>query len=1098
MTGRGDPERLGGPAPLVSVIIRTRNRPRLLAEALESVASQTWPEVEVVVINDGGTSVDDVVSRFSQRISLIHHRLEPAAGRVAAANAGLELARGAWVCFLDDDDILRPAGIAALMEQVQTPDDVVYGTVPARLYREDEERILQVFGRPYDPDLMLFENFIPIIGCVMPAAAVASVGGLDESLECFEDWDLFLRLGDVAHFRFVAEEVAEYRVFEGGFLTGEGGQELQRRGREQIYAKHRHRLKPGALARCQELVKTRLIPSEAARLGGEERQRLEEHVRFLKAQLAASHEGVAALQARVEGLEEEKTRLQAILKSAGSTMPPVSVVLVNYNGREHLERCLPALTQTRRVPIEIIVVDNGSADGSVSWLRETFPDVRVIAQDRNLGFGAANAVGIRAAQHAFVALLNADTVVDPDWLYPLLETLMQDPDAGAVCSTLRLLERPGILNAHGGGMSKLGFGFDHDFGMPYRAGTAMREVLFPTAAAMLMRRRDFERFGGFDPAFFMYHEDVDLGWRIWLSGQKVLCSEASEVFHLFGGTTRSERSLAWREKLGARHSFRSILVCARPVTILKVVKGLLRLWRQTHTLGVGLHVMMWNVVRLPSTIARRRWVQRGRQISDRELIERGLISIGPYPAPPPELPRGRGAEDAGRWIRSNVLLPGHASALGRLGPGWYRPERVADAMARVSSGRAFCWLKTDAECSGALVIRVHVPPEAAGRILTVRCNGVEARQELDGALWQEIRLWVVADSEGVLRVELLTDPWTPHHLSANWDFRTLGVAVESVRFVPDEPEEEVLNPLVSVIITTFNRRQILERALGAWERQSWERLELIVVDDGSSDGTAEALKGWRDRVRDRLRAEVIHQENAGQGRARNRGLQAARGDLVVFVGDDIIPEPSFVEEHVRQHLKIGDPCAVVGFTDWDRGSVRVTRAMELVNSEGHQFGYAFMNDGEDVPYTCFYTSNISVPREALGSEPFDPAFRVYGWEDVELGYRLSLAGLRIVYAASARAVHCHPMDFTALYRRQIAVGRSLATLLELHPEIETDDVMPPARARLVIRALSRVGPAMVPLLGFLDRAGIPVPRRLLRGVLEAGFVAGRRSVAPSG
>ncbi len=1082
---------------LVSVIIRTRNRPRLLAEALDSVAAQTWPAVEAVVINDGGTAVDGIIGRFGQRLDVTHHRLDPAVGRVAAANAGLERARGDWVTFLDDDDVLRPGGIEALVRHAEGMDEAVYGEVPARVYREGEARLFRIFGRSYDPDLLLFENFIPIIGCVMPREAVVAAGGLDESLECFEDWDLFMRLGDVVSFRFVPEEVAEYRIFGGGFLTGEGGQERQRRGREQIYGKHRSRLTPAALSRCQELVKTRLIPEEATRLGGEAYRRLEEHARFLKNQLVAAEEGMSVLRTRLETLERERVRGLAIEPSIDTTVPQVSVILVNYNGREHLERCLPALHQTRRVPIEVIVVDNASIDDSVTWLRQAFPDVTVIEQKDNIGFGAANAAGVRAATSAFVAFLNTDTVVDPEWLLPLLETLMRDPDAGAACSTLRLLNRPEILNAHGGGMSKLGFGFDHDFGVPYRPATATREVLFPTAAAMLMRRRDFERLGGFDPAFFMYHEDVDLGWRIWLSGQKVLLVEASEVLHLFGGTTRRERSLTWREKLGARHSFRSILVCAQPLTILKAVKGLVRLWRQQHTLGVGLHVLAWNLEHLPSTIARRRGVQRDRKISDRELFERGLISIGPYPAPAPEVPRGRGEQDAERWIVSHVLLPGQASALGRLGPGWYRPERIGNGLARVTCAMASCWLKTQPESSGALLLRVHVPPEAAGRGLTVRCNGVEVHETLDGSLWQEIRFWVVANARGLLRIELATEPWVPHHLSENWDFRSLGVAVESIRFVPDHPSVQQLNPMVSVIVTTFNRRAILERALAAWERQSWERLELIVVDDGSDDGTWRALESWRGRLGYRLQARIIHQSNSGQGSARNRGLEEAHGELVIFAGDDIIPEPSFVDEHVHRHLDAGDPCAVVGLTDWDRNTLRVTRAMELVNREGHQFGYAFMHDGEDVPYTCFYTSNISVPRDVLGAQPFDPAFRVYGWEDVELGYRLSLAGLRIVYAASARAVHHHAMDFTSLYRRQIAVGRSLATLLDLHPEIAADDVMPPPRARLAIRMIGRVAPLIVPPANLLDRIGVPVPRRLLRSLLEAGFVTGRRETGRS-
>ena len=1080
----------GDPA-LVSVIVRTRNRPRLLTEALESLAAQSWPSVQAVVVNDGGTPVDDVIASMAGRLEIAHRRLDPHAGRVAAANAGIELARGDWIAFLDDDDLLHPQGLERLMTRARETGGVVYGKVPAFLYEEEGRRLLETFGRPFEPDLLLFENFIPIIGCVIPASALARVGTLDEDLECFEDWELFLRLSDITGFEFVDDEVAEYRIFDGGFLTGEGGQERQRRGREQIYAKHRHRFTPEAMSRCQFLVKAESIPAAAARLADDRVGRVAEQNAFLERRLAEAREGLAIAVRRVDELTAEVDHLRDLLAVDRADLPLVSVVLVSYNGRNHLERCLPALLATRSVPIEVVVVDNGSSDGSVEWLAENYPQVKVLAQGQNMGFGAANGVGVEAANGAFIAFVNTDTEVDPHWLRPLLDLLMRDPGVGAACSALRLLEWPDILNARGGGMSKLGFGFDHDFGMPYQAEGDDRDVLFPTAAAMLMRRREFEALGGFDPTFFMYHEDVDLGWRIWLSGRRVVCRGSSEVRHLFGGTTRSERSLAWRERLGARHSFRSILVCAEPLTVLKALKGLLKWWRRSHSLGVGAHVLGWNLLRLPGTLSRRRRIQRDRRISDRELFESGLISIAPYPADPPELPRAAWADGPGRLLRSDLLLTGYSSALGRLGPGWYRPERIADDMARVTAGRAFCRLKVGEGRSGELVLRVHVPPEAAGRRLTVRCNGAEVSADLDGRLWQEVRLWTVADREGALEVELVTETWVPHRLSKNWDFRKLGCAVESLRFKGDGGVPEKVNPRVSAIITTFNRWPILERTLEALTQQSWERLELVVVDDGSSDGTWERLQAWRDRVGDRLPVHLDHQQNSGQGRARNRALGLAGGDLVLFLGDDIIPDPDLVAEHVRRHREVGDPCAVVGFTDWDRASIRVTGAQELVNREGHQFGYAFMEDGKDVPYTCFYTSNISVPREVLGPAPFDPAFRVYGWEDVELGYRLSLAGLRIVYCSSAKARHCHRMDLQGLYRRQVAVGRSLNTLLGLHPELEHDDVMPPPGDRLSARCLGPVMPLLLPPLSVLDRWRLPLPRRLIRAVLGAGFAEGR-------
>ncbi len=1148
---------------LISVIVRTKDRPRVLREALESIAVQTWRPVEAVVVNDGGSAVGEIVEAFGGRLDVTLLEHERSRGRVEAANAGISGARGEWIAFLDDDDLLLPEGLEALMGATGGWACVAYGRVPAVRYPPEggeAGRTIRTFGIPFDPDLLLFENFIPIVGCLIPREALEAVGGLDASLEVFEDWDLFLRLSDRLEFRFVDREVARYRIFGEGFITGAGGAGLQHRGRVRIYEKHRERYTPEALSRMVVAVKERLVPAELELADAERDRRLEameEGIAYLRSQVAALREEASGWRDRARTAEEtllgtlgtlpsetqgtvpseigigarsteggvdvketlpidgaEQGTLPGSEEAPGSSgpalgrlpgseavegtlpeggLPKVSVVMVNYNGRHHLERCLPALAATRGVPLEPIVVDNGSTDGSVEWLREAHPEVVLLPQGRNLGFGAANAIGVAAASSEWIALLNTDTEVEPGWLLPLLETMQRDPGIGAACSTLRLLERPEILNARGGGMTKLGFGFDHRFGEPYVAETAEREVLFPTAAAMLMRRHDFQALGGFDPAMFMYHEDVDLGLRIWLSGQRVVVCGRSVVRHLFGGTTRTERSLAWRERLGQRHALRSLLVCSEPMTLARALKGLLGLWWRRRAFGRALHALAWNLLHLPGTLARRWRVQRVRRIRDRELFERWLILPGPWPPPAPELPRSGGPGRKTDWIENPVLRPGEASAVGRLGPGWYAAENVSGRRARPTCGRAVCWLKVAPSVTGRIELEVHVPPSAAGRTLTVHANGAEVRETLDGSLWQRVAVWTASTSQGIVTVEIDVPEWIPHELEGNWDFRRLGCAVASVRFVPDEPVRTTEEPLVTVLIPTYERAAVLERTLEALAGQTWGHFQVVVVDDGSSDGTPEVLERWSRNGR--LDLVALRQENSGQGIARNRGLAHARGDLVLFLGDDTIPEPGLVEAHVAMHRRTEGPCAVVGYTGWDPETVRETSALRYANEEGPQFGYGHMRHGEEVPYTCFYTSNVSLPREVLGGEPFDPTFRVYGWEDVELGYRLALRGLPIVYAANARTRHAHPMTFSQLIRRQIRVGESLDTLLAIHPGLETDPVMPPARPPAVVRVLRPFLPLSVPMLSLLDGLGLPIPRRVLAAHFLVGFFEGRRRAA---
>ncbi len=295
--------------PLVSVIIRTKNRRKLLCQALESVARQDYPRVDVVVVNDGGRDVTEAIGAVPGRASVRLIDLQPGRGRSAAANAGIAGARGHWVSFLDDDDLLTPTGLTWLVEAGNTEKVVPYGRVDAYLHREGEvPRLFQVFNRPFDLDALLFENFIPINACLIPADVLRDIGGMDERLECFEDWDLFLRLSDRLPFRHVERQVAEYRIFDQAFITGRGGQERQHQGRVAIFSKHAHRYTAEALSRMQYAVKT--APGVTEVVTAELESRLHER----EAELAAAANNLAQLSSRLATAEGA---LRAIESSLG-------------------------------------------------------------------------------------------------------------------------------------------------------------------------------------------------------------------------------------------------------------------------------------------------------------------------------------------------------------------------------------------------------------------------------------------------------------------------------------------------------------------------------------------------------------------------------------------------------------------------------------------------------------------------------------------------------------------------------------------------------------------------------------------------------------
>ncbi|HRY42329.1 MAG TPA: glycosyltransferase [Thermoanaerobaculia bacterium] len=1074
--GRGDG------TPLVSVVLRTKDRPELLAEALASVAAETGVPLEAVVVNDGGADVSGVLARFpGLRLRLVD--LRPGRGRAAAANAGVEAATGRFVHFLDDDDLLLPGGLPALAAEAREA-EVVYGRVEAFRWSGTGEGRLRTpfrsFAEPFDDAALLLENFIPMSAPLLPREALLAAGGLDAALERFEDWDLFLRLSQTHRFRLVDVPVSEYRVFPGHFVDDPDAATTQERDRVAVLRKHAGRYGPEALSAILLHVKKDLLPREVRR-----------EVAAVETLLSRATEESVRERDRLEAERADAER------RAGRTLATrASVVVVNFDGRHHLEKCLPALEASDPKPGEVILVDNGSSDDSVAWVRERHPAVKVLPMGANLGFGEANRRGALEARGDFLVLLNSDTVVEEGWLAGLLAPLDAEPEIAATCSTLRLLATPELLNGLGGGMTRLAYAYDHGYRFPYApwdpSGEEPRrhDVLFPTAAAMAMRRHEFFGLGGFDPAFFMYHEDVDLGWRLWLLGRRVVVCRDSVVRHAFLGTSKAVRGLDWRLKLGVRHAVRSILKYVEPVEAAKVLRWHAVLLARAGAWRLLAHAVLWNLRHLPGTLRLRAETNARRKRSSEELRRAGLVLRALQPPPPPEAPRFREVRcDA--WIVSNVLLPGEPSGESRLGWGWYGPEHDGTASFRWTAGDARLGLRVAPGAEGRLKIVALGSPAAPAGPLRVTCNGRETTAELEPGAWRNLEVPVSAAADGFLDVVLRSPSGVPDDAQGSWDFRRLGAGVRSVAFVPAAPEERHPLASVSVVIPTYERKAVLEETVRALASQTVRPLEVIVVDDGSKDGTTELLHRLREELADRLDLVPLRQPNLKQGRARNLGVAHARGALVLFLGDDTIPEPSCVAEHLAARASRPGACAVIGFTGWHRERMRVTPFLDFVNGHGPQFSFDLLRDGQEVPFTTLYTSNVSIPRDLLGEEPFDHRFTSYGWEDCELGWRLSSAGLPIVYRKAAATRHVHPQTMAQFLARQAHVGRAIDVLYEIHPELEGNRWLPPPRPRFRHRAFSFAYRALGRVAARLDSAGVPLPLRVYHALVAWAFHSGR-------
>ena len=300
-------------------------------------------------------------------------------------------------------------------------------------------------------------------------------------------------------------------------------------------------------------------------------------------------------------------------------------------------------------------------------------------------------------------------------------------------------------------------------------------------------------------------------------------------------------------------------------------------------------------------------------------------------------------------------------------------------------------------------------------------------------------------------------------------------------------------PRVSVVIPTYQRRDSLLRALAALAAQSLppEEFEVVVVVDGSSDGTREAAQA----LAPPYALRVLWQSNRGRASACNAGVAAATGELIVILDDDMVPIPDFLAAHVRAHAS-GDARAVIG-----AAPVTITPGLpapaRYVGEKFNRHLEHLARAGGPVTLRDFYGGNLSVRREVLRRvNGFDEGFTIYGNEDLELSIRLSAAGVRLVYDPTAIAIQHYDKDFAGLARDNVSKGRTAMLLARKHPSARGQLKLGTWRAESLARRLlvsgllgaTRVVPAtrdgIVRVVGSLGDRGMPALRRLYPIVLD--------------
>jgi GT2 family glycosyltransferase len=318
---------------------------------------------------------------------------------------------------------------------------------------------------------------------------------------------------------------------------------------------------------------------------------------------------------------------------AGVT-PRVAVVVVNLDGGAEIERALEELRRGTTKPDRVIVVDNGSTDGSPERIAERFPEVELVPLGANAGFAAANNHAVRRAEDCeLVALLNPDAFAEPRWLAALLAAAAAHPEADAFASRLLLAGEDGVLDGTGDVLHVSGFAWRRDHGRPLAQATAdgPGEVFSPCGAAALYRREAFLAAGGFDETWFCYLEDVDLGFRMRLRGGRCRYVPDSVVRHVGSATSgrtsdfqiyHAQRNLVWTY---AKDMPGVLAVLYLPQHLL-VNLLMVAFYAASGRPGVVLRAKRDALRGLPGVLRGRRAVQRARTVPVRAVL--GALARG--------------------------------------------------------------------------------------------------------------------------------------------------------------------------------------------------------------------------------------------------------------------------------------------------------------------------------------------------------------------------------------------------------------------------------------------------------------------------------------
>jgi GT2 family glycosyltransferase len=266
----------------------------------------------------------------------------------------------------------------------------------------------------------------------------------------------------------------------------------------------------------------------------------------------------------------------------------VSVILVNYNGMSHLDVCISSVLKQSYANFEVIFVDNNSSDGSLEYARSKFPDLTFVVNDKNLGYSGGINSGLAHATGDYIAPLNMDTEVAPNWLGAMVACLDENPRAGAITPKVFLFDDRTKINTMGLNIHITGLSFCRGLGK--KDDNLINPEMVPgiTGCSYLIRRQLLEQMGGAPEWCFMYYDDVVISWLLHLMGYEMYCLPESVVFHRYSLKLNPDKLFRLEKNRQAL-----LFSTLRPLTLLACLPILL---------AIDLMILVYNLIKGPSYI----------------------------------------------------------------------------------------------------------------------------------------------------------------------------------------------------------------------------------------------------------------------------------------------------------------------------------------------------------------------------------------------------------------------------------------------------------------------------------------------------------------